>query len=111
MNMEFFASLHPKIVHFPLAFLLIYPVIELVALITKKDFYSKTANLFLLIGTIGAFIAVFTGNQAYSLIQNWDKESLEIFNSHQTFANFTMWFFTGIILKKAAILCFINILF
>ena len=95
--MEFFASLHPKIVHFPLAFLLIYPVIELVALITKKDFYSKAANLFLFIGTIGTFLAVFTGNQAYSLIRNWDKESLEIFNSHQTLANFTMWFFTGLL--------------
>ncbi|MFZ2322357.1 MAG: DUF2231 domain-containing protein [Ignavibacteriaceae bacterium] len=95
--MEFFASIHPKVVHFPLAFLLLYPLIELLAVITKKDFYSKTANLFLLIGTLGAFLAVFTGNQAFSMVKNWDKESLVIFNSHQTFANYTMWFFTGLL--------------
>ncbi len=95
--MEFLANMHPKIVHFPLAFLMLYPVIELLALVSKKDFFSKTANLFLIIGTIGAFLAVFTGNQAYALVDGWQKESLIIFNSHQTFANYTMWFFAALL--------------
>ena len=95
--MEFFASIHPKVVHFPLAFLMVYPIIELLALITKKQFFINSANLFLLIGTLGAFLAVFTGNQAYSEIKNWSKTGLEIFNSHQMFANYTMWFFTGLL--------------
>ena len=95
--MEFLANMHPKIVHFPLAFLMLYPVIEFLALLSKKDFFSKTANLFLIIGTIGAFIAVFTGNQAYALVDGWQKESLIIFNSHQTFANYTMWFFAALL--------------
>jgi uncharacterized membrane protein len=50
--MEFLAELHPKIVHFPIAFLTIYPVIELIALISKKDFFSKAALLFLLVGVL-----------------------------------------------------------
>lgn len=95
--MEFLANMHPKIVHFPLAFLMLYPVIEFLALVSKKDFFSKTANLFLIIGTLGAFLAVFTGNQAYALVDGWQKESLIIFNSHQTFANYTMWFFAALL--------------
>lgn len=98
--MEFLAYLHPKIVHFPIAFLLMYPLMELLALVTKKEFYSKAASLFLIIGTLGAFFAVFTGNQAFSVIKNWGKDSLDIFNSHQTFANITMWFFTGLLVLR-----------
>lgn len=95
--MEFLAYLHPKVIHFPLAFLMFYPVMEMLAFVTNKDFFSKAAILFLLIGTLGAFISVFTGNQAYSLIKDWQNESLNIFISHQTFANLTMWFYTGLL--------------
>ena len=95
--MEFLANLHPKIVHFPLAFLMIYPISELLAFITKKQFVINSANLFLLIGTIGAFLAVFSGNQAFSQIKNWSKEGLDLFDHHQLFANYTMWFFTGVL--------------
>jgi uncharacterized membrane protein len=98
--MEFLAHIHPKIVHFPIAFLMIYPLMEFLALVTKKEFYTKAAGLFLIIGTIGAFLAVFTGNQAFSIIKDWGKVSSNIFNSHQTFANLTMWFFTGVLVLK-----------
>lgn len=98
--MEFLASIHPKIVHFPLAFLMLYPIMELFALITKKEFYSRAANLFLFIGTIGALLAVFTGNQAYTYIKDWQTDSLNIFNSHQTFATITMWYFSGILVLR-----------
>ncbi len=102
--MEFLAHIHPKIVHFPLAFLFLYPLMELIFIITKKDFFTKAATLFLVIGTIGALVAVFTGNQAYSIIKNWNNESTNIFNSHQNFANLTMWFFTGLLALKIFLL-------
>lgn len=98
--MEFLANLHPKIVHFPLAFLMLYPIMELIFILTKKEFFTKAATLFLIIGTLGALIAVFTGNQAHSFIKNWNDESTNIFNSHQNFANLTMWFFTALLVIK-----------
>jgi uncharacterized membrane protein len=98
--MEFLAHIHPKIVHFPIAFLMIYPIMEFLALVTKKEFYSKVARLFLFIGTLGAFFAVFTGNQAFSIIKDWSKTSSAIFESHQTYANITMWFFSGVLVLK-----------
>lgn len=98
--MEFLANIHPKIVHFPLAFLALYPLMELIFILTKKDFFTKAATLFLVIGTIGALLAVFTGNQAHTYIKNWSDASSNIFDSHQTFANLTMWFFTGLLAIK-----------
>lgn len=98
--MEFLANIHPKIVHFPLAFLALYPLMELIFILTKKDFFTKAATLFLVIGTVGALLAVFTGNQAHTYIKNWSDASSNIFDSHQTFANLTMWFFTGLLAIK-----------
>ena len=95
--MEFLAEIHPKIVHFPLAFLLLYPLIELLYFVTRKEFYNKSAFLFLLIGVIGALLAVLSGNQAYAMVSEWNPKSLEIFNSHQTFANISIWYFTTLL--------------
>ncbi len=98
--MEFLAEIHPKIVHFPLAFLLLYPFMELLCFITQKEFYNKSAFLFLLIGVIGALLAVLSGNQAYAMVSKWDTKTLEIFNSHQTFANLSIWYFTILLVLR-----------
>jgi len=98
--MEFLASIHPKVVHFPIAFLMFYPVVELLFLITRKDFFTKTAMLFLAIGVIGSFFAVLSGNQAFEFVKNWNNESKEIFGSHQTFANLTVWYFSALLVVR-----------
>lgn len=95
--MEFLASLHTKVIHFPIAFLMIYPVMELLFLVTEKEFYSKSAMMFLAIGVFGSFFAVLSGNQAYQLINNWSDVGKEIFNSHQTFANITVWYYAALL--------------
>jgi uncharacterized membrane protein len=95
--MEFLAEIHPKIVHFPLAFLLLYPIMELLFFVTRKEFFNKSAFLFLLIGVIGALLAVLSGNQAHDLVSEWNPQSLEIFNTHQTFANISIWYFTTLL--------------
>ncbi len=46
--MDFLAELHPKVVHFPIALLLTYAILELVGIVFKKEFYQKTAHLLLL---------------------------------------------------------------
>lgn|SRR5574338_289671 len=98
--MEFLASIHPKVVHFPIAFLMLYPVMETFYFFTSKDFYLKTALLFLIIGVIGSVLAVFTGNQAYQSIVDWSKEGKEIFSAHQTYANLTVWYFAFILVAR-----------
>jgi len=98
--MEYLASIHPKIVHFPIAFLMFYPFMELLFLFTGKEYFSKSAMLFLVIGVIGSFFAVLSGNQAFEFVKNWTNEGKEIFSSHQTFANLTVWYFSALLMLR-----------
>lgn len=98
--MEFLANLHHKVIHFPIAFLMVYPLIEILALTTGKDFFVKSAGVFLLIGTLGSLAAVFTGNQAFTFIKEWQNDSLQVFDSHQTFASISVWYFTGLLILR-----------
>jgi uncharacterized membrane protein len=98
--MEFLAELHPKVVHFPIALLLTYVILEIIGIVFRKEFYQKAAHLLLFIGVIGAFFAVLTGNQAYSAYQYWNDSSSELFNEHQTFANLVVWYFTGMLVLR-----------
>lgn len=114
--MNFLADIHPKIIHFPIAFLILYPLIEFLFLVTKKDFFSKAAFLFLITGVISSFFAVLSGNQAYESVKDllMDKS---IFYQHQFYANITVWSFTFLLalryflyIKKRLINKFIIIL-
>ena len=98
--MEFLASIHPKIVHFPIAFLMLYPLMELLFIFTRKDFFSKAAFLFLTIGVVGALFGVLSGNQAFGLVKNWTAEGKDIFNNHQTYANLTVWFYAILLVVR-----------
>jgi uncharacterized membrane protein len=98
--MDFLAGLHPKVVHFPIALLLTYILCELIGVIFKKDFFSKTAHLLLLLGVIGAVAAVLTGNLAFSAYQTWNDANRGLFNHHQTFANLSIWYFSGLLVFK-----------
>lgn len=98
--MEFLASIHPKVVHFPIAFLMFYPLMELCFLFTGKDFFSKAAMLFLTIGVVGSFFAVLSGNQAFEFVKNWNDEGKKVFSEHQTFANLTVWYFSFLLVVR-----------
>ena len=95
--MEFLANIHPKVIHFPIAFLMLYPIMELLFLITCKDFFSKVAMLFLAIGVLGSFFAVFSGTLAVEIVKSWNNEGKEIINSHQTFATLTVVYFSALL--------------
>ena len=98
--MEFLAGLHPKVVHFPIALLLTYVILELIGIVFRKEFYQKAAYLLLSLGVIGTFFAVLTGNQAFTAYEYWNDSSSELFNNHQTFANLTVWHFTGMLVLR-----------
>jgi|NGEPerStandDraft_6_1074524.scaffolds.fasta_scaffold196707_2 uncharacterized membrane protein len=98
--MEFLAQFHPKIIHFPIAFLLVYLLLELLGAIFKKNFFSKAAHLFLLFGVLGALAAVITGNQAENAFEDWNKTTSAILETHSTYANITLWYFTALLVIR-----------
>lgn len=102
--MEFLAQLHPKIVHFPIALLSTYVLLEIIGVVFKRDFFSKTAHLILLLGVLGALAAVLTGNQAEDVAHLWLKQGANInvnaIENHSTYANITLWFFAALLVLR-----------
>jgi uncharacterized membrane protein len=102
--MEYLAQLHPKLIHFPIAFLLIYILLEITGVLTNKEFFQKTAHLFLLLGVLGAIGAVITGNQAADIASKWEDKGATIpfglISDHEEFATITLWYFTGLLVLR-----------
>ena len=98
--MEFISSLHPLVIHFPIAFLLLYIILEIINLFLCSVQIKKMSLLILLLGVIGAIFSVITGNQSFQFLQT--KLSLnQLHNSmieqHEYFATLTIWYFFGIL--------------
>ncbi len=104
--MEFLASLHPKIIHFPIVLFIIYTLFEFLGAVTKKDFFSKSAHLLLFLGVLGAIAAVLTGNQAADVASSWEKQGAIIqfhaISEHEDLANITLWFFAALLVLRTA---------
>ncbi len=102
--MDFLAGLHPKIVHFPIALLSAYALLEILGVLFRNEFLSKTAHLFLFLGVLGALAAILTGNQAEEAAELLEKQGAIIqfhaISEHSDFANYTLWFFAAILVGR-----------
>ena len=102
--MDFLAGLHPKIVHFPIALLSVYALLEILGILFKNDFMLKTAHLFLFLGVLGTLAAVLTGNQAEETAELLQKQGaiiqLHAISEHSDFANYTVWFFSALLVGR-----------
>ena len=95
--MEFLASFHPQLVHFPIALFIVYTFLELVGLLFKKEAFTKAAFIILILGVLGALASVLTGNQAEEAWKNWNTVSKGLLEEHETYANITLWYFVGVL--------------
>jgi uncharacterized membrane protein len=103
METNFLADIHPKVVHFPIALFTTYAFLEIVGILLKKEFLSKSALLILCIGVVTSFFAVLTGNQAATDFTLWNDQSSALLNDHQTHATYLLWF--------AVLVCVLRIIF
>ena len=96
--MEFLSGLHPRIIHFPIAFFVLYFIFETVGATLKKEAFTKTAFFILALGVITAILSVLTGNQAHETAKNFLVEGEAYFNQlikqHENFATLSLWYFT-----------------
>ena len=92
MDTNFLADIHPKVVHFPIALLTTYSLLEIVGIVFKKEFISKSALLILCLGVVTAFFAVLTGNQASADFNFWTDDSSALLGEHQNYATYLLWF-------------------
>jgi len=92
LDTNFLAEIHTKVVHFPIALLATYSILEIVGVLFKNHFVSKSALLILCFGVVTSLFAVLTGNQAATSFLFWNDESNALLSNHQTFATILLWF-------------------
>jgi uncharacterized membrane protein len=77
-------NIHPLLVHFPLAFLSGFFVLDVAGTLAKKAQWRNVASWFLYFGTVGAVFAVIAGLIAADSVQHGENVH-EIMERHQYF--------------------------
>jgi uncharacterized membrane protein len=97
-------GLHPLVVHFPIALLIVAPSLVVAGLILHRQYlwFSVSALLLMVLGTISAFVAVSTGKAAGELVLR-DPQINEVIMRHLDLAQTTAWVFLGLTLLFAAL--------
>lgn len=97
-------GLHPLVVHFPIALLIVAPVLVVLGLIIYRQYvwFATAALVIMSIGTIFAFVAVSTGEAGAELALR-SPEINPVLERHEELAETTRWVFLGLTLLFAAV--------
>ncbi|MDT0295441.1 DUF2231 domain-containing protein [Mesonia ostreae] len=92
---EFWRSevFHPLSVHFPIALLFTALVFKCIALFYKRETFRLGGSILLLLGVIGSWVAIYTGNLADGIVARTLCDPT-ILKDHENFAYTTTWIFT-----------------
>lgn len=83
--------LHPMIVHFPIALILLSLLFDVVGRATDVGWWRKAAFAMLIFGVIGAFAAVKTGDLAEHHAEEQGNVPHEAIEAHEAAGIFTWW--------------------
>ncbi|HWI48902.1 MAG TPA: DUF2231 domain-containing protein [Rummeliibacillus sp.] len=93
--------LHPLIVHFPIALLILGAVIEIVNVVMKKESLNKFGTLLIILGVISGFVTLATGDGAeHFAYQNWGRDLHDQVELHSLFADISMFIFSALAIIK-----------
>lgn len=99
-------DLHPLFVHFPIALLTLYAVLEILRPWIRGEGWQTTRALLVIVGTISAFVGLSTGEGAEHAYRNTTLHNvLEI---HSLLAAITTWCFACIAACYAVSLPFVT---
>jgi uncharacterized protein (DUF2237 family)/uncharacterized membrane protein len=84
---------HPLSVHFPLAILLLGSLFLLLAYLLKREFWEKMAHVLIVIGTLGCWAAIYTGDLAESIVSRKICDPT-VLKTHETNAYVAVWLFS-----------------
>jgi len=96
------SHLHPMIVHFPIALLIVGFLAEVIGLVLKKEFFTTAAFYLLVLGTLGVVAAFITGDIAGDGVSETGqlKNALE---THEHAAQLTLWLMVGAAVVRIAL--------
>ena len=84
-------DIHPIIVHFPVAFLTIYGIAELVrfSFVTRQSYWFYVKGVLVIVGSVSSLGALWTGEQIAEQVEDIPR----IMQLHSMFAQATVWIF------------------
>ncbi|QFF97758.1 hypothetical protein PB01_02430 [Psychrobacillus glaciei] len=83
--------LHPLIVHFPIALLVLGGIIEIVNVFLKSDFWNKVGTVLIIIGVITGVFSLLTGDGAESFaFEHWGRSVHDTVELHSLLANISV---------------------
>ncbi|GAA0191150.1 hypothetical protein GCM10009122_53390 [Fulvivirga kasyanovii] len=94
---------HALSVHFPIAFLLLGTLLKLIAVFVKRDFLTTSGSLLLYLGTITAWVAIYTGDLADGRVSRSICDPT-VLKSHENMAYYLTYIFTAASILDMAIL-------
>lgn len=86
---------HPLSVHLPLAILLLATLFFLIGYFTKSLFWENMSKVLLLTGTVGAWLAIYTGDLADPIVSRQICDPT-VLATHETNAYVVGWLFTAV---------------
>lgn len=87
-------DLHPLVVHFPIALLLVYSLLELIRRWTPGQQWTQTRAILLILGTLGAFASLSTGEGAEHRFA--DRALRDVLETHSLLADVTTWIYAAL---------------
>jgi len=89
-------DLHPLTVHFPIAFLCLYSVMELARLpvLTRQSFWFPIKAVLLIVGVVGAFVSLQTGEGAAEAMRG--NADVQVLRMHANFATAATWIYAAL---------------
>ncbi|QED36556.1 hypothetical protein FK178_01975 [Antarcticibacterium arcticum] len=86
--------LHPLFVHFPIALLLVATLFKIAGLWPKGKFLDLPASILLFLGTLGGWMAIYTGNLADGIVSR-NLCDPTVLKTHENTAYTMIWLFTS----------------
>lgn len=95
-------NIHPILVHFPIALLLLYSVIKILPLqkwLPKVD-WKDIERVLLVVGVLGAFVSLATGETAEHLV----RSNRQLVEMHAAFASLATWLYSALLLGEVSVI-------
>lgn len=84
---------HPLSVHFPIVLLLMATLFKLIGLWSSKLTWDQGGRLLLILGVIGAWVAIYTGDMADGIVSRQLCDPT-VLKDHENLATITAWIFS-----------------